>query len=47
MTQVGDEGKVFKSPTFTGIDSSYSLPENVALITLEVINGWKCEILLN
>lgn len=39
--QVGDEGKVFQAPTFTGIDSSYSLPENVALITLEELADGK------
>ncbi|CDP17307.1 unnamed protein product [Coffea canephora] len=38
--QDGDEMTNFKVPTFTGIDPSYSLPDNVALITLqELANG--------
>ncbi|KAK4374664.1 hypothetical protein RND71_005341 [Anisodus tanguticus] len=33
--QDGDKFTKFQVPTFTGIDPSYSLPENVAIITLQ------------
>ncbi|CAI9113742.1 OLC1v1014408C1 [Oldenlandia corymbosa var. corymbosa] len=33
--QDGDSWNNFQVPTFTGIDPSYSLPDNVAMITLE------------
>lgn len=39
MLQDGDGWRDIEVPTFTGIDPSYCLPDNVALITLQVIYG--------
>lgn len=36
VMQEGDNWLHFQSPTFSGIDSSYSLPNNTALLTLQV-----------
>ncbi|KAL3722920.1 hypothetical protein ACJRO7_035159 [Eucalyptus globulus] len=39
--QDGDHWRNSRTTTFSGIDSSYSLPENVAIITLQELNDGK------